>query len=491
MLEPRFFLPALTGLLTAVLTFAPLYYLSSRPVDLPGVELRVPGQDSLPPEGRVNYSSVRIGEFLQKFSEGFSSDMNGSWPGFRGPETRNVSTEKIALLDSFSDQGPPVLWRIALGEGHAAPAIHRGRFFLMDYLEKEKADALRCFSLLDGKELWRRFYRIDIKRNHGYSRTVPAVNDDCVVAVGPMGHVMAVEVETGRMLWSMDLINRFKGTVPQWYTGQCPLIDENRVILAPGGDDALLLAVDLRSGEILWQTPNPQRLKMSHASIVPMTHNGVKMYVYSALGGMVGVRADGPEAGEVLWQIPDWGATVVAPSPVILPGGRIFQSAGYGAGSILVKLSGDRPPFSAGIEKRYNPRQGLATEQQTAIFYDNVLFGILPKDSGTRRMMLVAALPEDPTSYLFDGDVNLRFGLGPLLVADGKFFALADDGHLSLLTFSGREFKRHGHSKVMPGVDAWGPLAIADGLLLLRDSTSLACVDLTADRRWAEKVGKQ
>jgi hypothetical protein len=64
---------------------------------------------------------------------------------------------------------------------------------------------------------------------------------------------------------------------------------------------------------------------MSHSSIMPWTLNGTKMYVYSAVGGVVGIAADGPEAGSVLWKSLKWGCSVVAPSPVCLPNGTLFS----------------------------------------------------------------------------------------------------------------------------------------------------------------------
>jgi outer membrane protein assembly factor BamB len=77
-----------------------------------------------------------------------------------------------------------------------------------------------------------------------------------------------------------------------------------------------------------------------------------------------------------------------------------------------------------------------------------------------------------------------------MLIADNKFFALADDGSLSLLKFADNNFKKVSEIDILPGVDAWGPLAIADGIMLLRDSTSMVCIDLTKDSRWAKRIKK-
>ena len=70
--------------------------------------------------------------------------------------------------------------------------------------------------------------------------------------------------------WLLDLVRQFGASVPQWYAGQCPLIDGGRAILAPGGPDALLMAVECATGRVVWKTPNPHGWTMTHSSIVPM-----------------------------------------------------------------------------------------------------------------------------------------------------------------------------------------------------------------------------
>ena len=122
------------------------------------------------------HEKIKIGEFFKKFDISSKNSYSGQWPRFRGADFSNVATSTIELSDNWKESGPPVLWRISLGEGHAAPVIHNGKVYILDYLEEERADALRCFCLLSGQELWRRWYNVDTKRNHGRSRTIPAVD---------------------------------------------------------------------------------------------------------------------------------------------------------------------------------------------------------------------------------------------------------------------------------------------------------------------------
>src|SRR5512137_1145488 len=96
----------------------------------------------------------------------------GDWPGFRGPNRDNISTE-TGLYRTWPAGGPKVLWKTAVAEGYAGAAIKAGRLYVNDYDDAKKEHAVRCLSMADGKEIWRWTYAVDVKPNHGITRTVP------------------------------------------------------------------------------------------------------------------------------------------------------------------------------------------------------------------------------------------------------------------------------------------------------------------------------
>ena len=202
-------------------------------------------------------------------ASGTAADLPGAWPGFRGPNRDAVSPEDTPLADAWTAGEPKPLWTVDVGDGYAGAAVLNGRVYLMDYDRDAQADALRCLSLADGKEMWKFSYPLAVKRNHGMSRTVPAVTPRFVVGLGPKCHVSCLDAVSGKFQWGIDLVREYGATVPAWYAGQCPLIDGDRVILAPAGR-SLMIAVDLATGKVLWQTPNPRDWKMTHVSITPM-----------------------------------------------------------------------------------------------------------------------------------------------------------------------------------------------------------------------------
>ena len=419
---------------------------------------------------------VKIGEKFQLFSTA-SSELKGRWSRFRGAECDNIVKNSPPLLNSWSTGQPEIVWSAELGEGHAGAAIYEGKVFLMDYDEAKREDALRCFALEDGKELWRRSYGVTLKRNHGMSRTVPAVTADYVLTIGPRCQVMCVKRETGDLIWSMDMVQQYQTEVPLWFTGQCPMIDGNKAILAPAGS-SLLVAVDCATGKVLWETPNPAGLKMSHSSVMPWTLNGKRMYVYSAIGGVVGISAEGNDEGKILWQSQKWNHSVVAPAPVCMPDGKVFLSAGYGAGSMVIQVKAGKDGYQVEVLKEYPPKDGLASEQQTPLYWNGFLFGIEPKDAGPLRNQLICVHPDDVTKVVWSSGKEGRFGLGPYFIADNKLFVLSDDGTLTMIQPDTKRYIQLAQKKLFDGQDAWAPMALADGRLLLRDSKTIFCVKI-------------
>jgi outer membrane protein assembly factor BamB len=226
---------------------------------------------------------------------------------------------------------------------------------------------------------------------------------------------------------------------------------------------------------------------MSHSSIMVLEAGGARQFVYAALGGIAGVAADGPERGKLLWRTTAFAPSVVAPSPVPLPDGRFFMTAGYGSGGAMFRVSRSNDVWQARLLWRTD-RKLFGCEQQTPIFHDNLLFTVLPGDAGEHRQEFTAMDLEGRVCW--NSGAGNRFGLGPFLAAGGDRFLLLDDGGvLSLMAADQHGCRLLARADVMAGVgrDAWGPMALVDGRLLLRDSKRLYCFDLRRAAMGAEK----
>jgi outer membrane protein assembly factor BamB len=456
------FLPLLVLMLAAAVLV--LWWTSRTDADL---RLRIPGTDAAPGGESGGGNPVPAGRLVP--GPGRPADLPGDWPQFRGPNRDGISTDTTRHSRDWKTAPPRELWSLDVGEGYAGPAVHHGRVYLLDYDRAAKQSALRCLSLADGKELWRFAYPLTIKRNHGMTRTVPAVTDRYVVALDSKCNAFGLDATNGELKWSISLVRDFGATVPEWYTGQCPLVDRGQVILAPGGRDALLLAVDPATGRPLWQTPNPRGWKMTHSSVMPMNFSGRRLYVYCASRGVVGVDA---ADGKTVFETGDWKISIATvPSPLPLPDGRIFLTGGYNAGSLMLQLAAENGKLNPRILFRLAPEVFGAT-QHTPIFKDGYLYGV-------RADGRFVCLGLDGKVVWTSGPAE-TFGLGSFLLAADVIFALNDNGRLSLIEATPARFNLLGQRPILQGRESWAPLALAGDRLLARDLTRLVCLDVSA-----------
>jgi outer membrane protein assembly factor BamB len=459
-MNPRF-LPWLVGILGVAL--AGWFWFAG--TDRVLVE-RLPGADR--GEGETGAGAVAKWDGRLVKGQGVIPTFPGVWPGFRGAGLTGISEDPVPLARNWGPQGPKALWQVGVGEGFAAAAIWKGQVFVLDYDQTNRMDAIRCLSLSDGQEIWRYTYSARLKRNHGMSRTIPAVTEKFVVTLGPKCNLVCLNRNTGDLVWQMDLVREFNTEVPPWYAGQCPLIDGDKVIVAPG-NDALMAAIDLASGTVLWKSANPRNWLMTHSSITPIEFGGKRMYVYCASGGVAGVSA---VDGTILWDMTDWKISIAnVPSPVYIGEGRLFFCGGYNAGSMMVQLktAGDR--FELQTLFRLKATE-FGSTQQTPILFQEHLFGVRPDGQ-------LVCLNLNGKTVWQSGAAN-KFGAGPYLIAQGLIYVMNDHGVLTMAEASTSGYKQLGQATVLPGPDSWGPLALADGFLVARDNTQVICLQVGA-----------
>jgi len=426
--------------------------------------VRLPGGDNAPQAVIEKGEPKELVGRLELF-DGKPAEPAGSWPRFRGSNFDNISADGTELARSWAGEEPKVLWGIDVGEGYAGAAVHGGRVYVLDYDRDNQADVIRCLSLADGRDIWRYSYPVKIKRNHGMSRTVPAVTDKYLVALGPKCHVTCLHSMTGELVWSLDLVRQFGTKVPLWYAGQCPLIEDGKAIIAPGGE-VLMIAVDCESGGIVWKSPNPNGWQMTHSSIMPMDFEGARMYVYCGSGGVVGVSA---ADGRILWESTEWKMRTNIPSPLVTGDGLIFLSAGYNQGSMMLKLTKEGEKIKAEKVFRLKP-EVFGADQQTPIFYKGYIYGVRPDGQ------LTCLAPDG--NIVWTSTSAHKFGLGPLVIADGLLFLMNDSGLLTLSEATPAGYIQLGGAKVLEGPDSWGPMAIVSGRLILRDLNRMVCLEV-------------
>ncbi len=120
------------------------------------------------------------------------------------------------------------------------------------------------------------------------------------------------------------------------------------------------------------------------------------------------------------------------------------------------------------------------SEAQTPILFQNHLFAVSSKNQRGRFTCLGLdgkIVWESP--MVQDKNLSRTFGLGTFLLADGLFFILdGDTGTLRLLEASTKEYKELASVKILNDEDVWGPMALSNGKLIIRDMGQMVCLQV-------------
>jgi len=389
------------------------------------------------------------------------------WPQFRGPNRDGISKE-TGLMREWPAGGPKVLWSIEVGQGYASPAIVDGRVYFNDYDSAANEWLVRCLTLDEGKELWRFKEKRRIRPNHAITRTVPAVDGKHVFSLDPKAILHCLDAATGKELWRKELVKEFGAKIPPWYNGQCPLMEEDRLIIATGGE-TLLVALEKETGKELWRSPNPENQPMTHASPMSAVLGGVQQYLYTTLKGVYGFDA---KDGALLWHGPFKLNVAVAPSPLGVDNELVFLTSGYNAGTAMFRVTKNGEAFSAEKAFELTPAE-WNSEVHTPILFKDHLFAV-----GRNRRGLFTCLNKKG-EVIWTSEGKASFDLGSFLLADGMFFILdGKTGMLRLLEANITAYRELASAQVLSGHDVWGPMALSNGKLILRDLAKMVCIQV-------------
>ena len=403
--------------------------------------------------------------------KGIKSNIKGSWPCFRGEDLNGINQDSIELLKEWPASGPPVLWELEMAKGHAGAVIHDGRVYVLDYDTEKLSDVLRCFSFETAEEIWRYTYPIKTKNNHGVTRSVPAVNDKYIVTIGPKAQVYCLEAKTGKFLWNKSLVLEYGAEIPKWYSGQCPLLEEEATIIAPCGPRGFVIKVDCKSGKTIWLSENKMEWDMTHTSVLPMQLPGIKTYLYSGSGGVAGVSA---QTGEVLWSSNKWKIKIAAcASPLVIDEERIFLSAGYGAGSMMLRVFNKAGEWATEVLYSKTEKE-FGSVQHTPILYKNHIFGTSVKEGFLMCM--------DLNGKLIWTSGQKQFGIGPFMMIRDKMVLLDSKScDLTLVDLNTTEYSELTSANLYDGHAAYGLMAYTSGLLIVRDLKKMVCLDISKE----------
>ncbi|TWU20900.1 PQQ-binding-like beta-propeller repeat protein [Bythopirellula polymerisocia] len=397
-----------------------------------------------------------------------SSDLlaEGPWPQWQGPQRDAVSTE-AGLIQEFPEGGPQRLWLFEdCGIGYSGPAIVENKLYILGAFEG--TDHLLCLDATTGEQLWKSPLGSTFENDWGNGpRSTPTVDGDFMYVLTPTGTLYCLQTDDGSIVWQKEMQD-LGGEIPVWGYSESPLVLGNTVFCTPGGEEGAIAAFDKISGDLLWQSKD--YVDVAHySSIMPMKHDGRTILVQLLYKELVGVD---PENGGGLWSIPWNGNVAVIPTPIISHD-TVYATSGYGAGCVLVRLSGNDAEVVYENKNMTNHHGGV-------ILRDGHLFGYSDGKGWVCQ--------DHETGKLVWRERE-ALGKGAIAYADGRFYCLGEDeGELVLITASADGWEEHGRFTLEPQTELrkpkgkiWTHPVIANGKLYLRDQELLFCFDVKGE----------
>ena len=422
------------------------------------------------------------------------------WPQFCGPARNNISAE-TGLADSWPEGGPKVLWEKEVSNGYSAPAVKDGKVYFTDRSDDESL--LYCIDLAKGEELWKCAIEDPGNMSHQQyagTRGTPSVTDEAVYFVTGWGTVVCVDLESKKVRWQHSLLKEFSMELHMWGMSQSPVIYKDLVIVVPSASSAGVVAYNRKSGELAWKSRSIGGYTFASPAIYNICGTDMVVATGSQSGGgggrsrrpggaapaaapaaasdavASGVFGLSPEDGSVLWSYGGWQCGNAIPFPIQIPDNRLFITGGYNAGSAMIRIEKTDDAYKA-VE--LYKTSDISPQIHQPVYLDNHML-IINNSNGLNDGL--ASVNLDGSFVWKTKDINgaPNFERGGFIVADGKIIALdAKTGMLHLIKADVTAYKELASAPMVKKNDqAWAPLTLADGKLIVRDWTTLKCVDL-------------
>lgn len=396
------------------------------------------------------------------------------WPHLRGPRGDGVSPE-TGLADSWPKEGPPVLWRREIGRGYSGCIAVEGRVYTQAQTRYQQL--LLCLDGETGREIWQYVYGWPYEAGGMYPgpRATPTWHQGRVYFAAPEGLVGCVDARNGRLLWSVNVLEKFEGSGVDFGYSCSPLVEDDKVILPVGGPQASVVALDAQTGATVWASGDEPASYSSAISISLRGRRHVVAFLQNSLASF------DLTTGRLLWQHKysegyDEHATFPLYAEPLLMIARPF-TAGSQAYRLEVDEAGEAMAPPKVRARLLWQKPVMSNDTASSVLVDGHVYGFDLSDVQTRphrdshgkfRCMKLAT-----------GDVlwsSESPGHATLLAADGKLFLFNDKGEALLARASPQGYEELGRVRVFADEICWTAPALERGRLYLRSPTRVACV---------------
>ena len=380
------------------------------------------------------------------------------WVDWRGPNRHAISD----LTPNSLPEKPTFLWRHPMtGMALAGIAATDEYVVVPDKSEDRTLDIFRCFDAQTGKQLWTIEYPAPEDLEYSNSpRANPVISDGNVYLLGAFGDLSCARIDSGEIVWQKNIVTEFGAKLPSWGMSATPLLTDGKLIVNPGAPDASLVALNPRTGAVIWKSPGPPA---AYASFIVATFGGVRQivgYDVTSAGGWL------PDTGKRIWTLsPGEEGDFNVPTPVEVEGKLLLATENN-----AVRL------YDFGPDGKINPEPvaenfDLLTDCSTPVVVNDLVFG------GAYNDLLCLDLKNGlKTAWSV---VDRVFGDYYTLIADSKHvLATTVSGYMVLFEADKTQYKEKARLKVLEENEIFSHPALMPGKLYIRSHKEICCIEL-------------
>jgi outer membrane protein assembly factor BamB len=429
-----------------------------------------------------------------------SSLFADDWPQWLGPKRDSIWRES-GIIEKFPSNGPPILWRTAIGAGYSGPSVSQGRVYVTDRQLAEGAnnpadpfargiingkERVLCLNESDGKIVWKHEYDCPYTVSYPAGpRVAPLVSAGKVYTLGAEGNLLCLNAADGKVVWEHDFKKDLGIKTPLWGFSGHPLLDGNKLICLAGGEGTTAIAFDKDSGKEIWRALTAK--EPGYSSPLLIEAGGKRQLI---VWHPESANSLDPESGKVYWTEPFQsrsGMSIATPRKL---GDELLFTCFYN-GSMMIRLDGEKPAEKA-IWKTAKASEKDTTHlnavMSTPFLEDGYIYGVcsygqlrcLKADTGERVWETFQATTSgEPVRWA-----------NAFIVKNGKhFFLFNEKGDLIVANLSPKGYEEISRAHLLEPTNTaagrdvlWSHPAFANRHMYARNDKEIICVDLAKSK---------
>ncbi|NOX98794.1 MAG: PQQ-binding-like beta-propeller repeat protein [Verrucomicrobia bacterium] len=376
---------------------------------------------------------------------------------FLGPQRDGMWQQSEASFDW--DKNPPEeLWRQPIGAGWSSFAVVGRRALTQE--QRREEELVTCYDLLSGDLLWVHSDQARLEASMGGPgpRSTPTVIGEKVYTFGGTGILNCLDLKTGELIWTQDIGPQMEGHFPDWGKSTSPLAVDGLIIVS-GAENVgpTLLAFDAETGKRSWVY---EGRGASYSSPRLLELDGVTQIV--SINGLDASGID-PVTGKELWSF-DWpGKYPKVAQPLKVGKDQVLVTAGYGAGSFLLKIQKKQDGWS--VDTVWKTKK-LKTKFSSPVIRGDYAYGL---DGG-----IMACIDLKTGKKVWKGG---RYGFGQQLLIGDVMLVQTEKGGVAIVKADSQAYEELFQIKVLDHM-TWNVPTLAGQYLLVRNDREAVCYRL-------------